>query len=329
MRDVRWQDHEPCFMEVLCAIRSEQANPCDIPFALKECTKNSPYAKREILGVPSYLIAFLEFLFHKAQGPYSPDFEGIAGSIQTFFLNAPALTTLINHNAPDALANMVLNRRGRLKLLISDQVELGTILEWWTRFGLIPVSQKEVFEAILNKPTIRDRIRQGDPLLILRLMDVFPGYTGIINPKGVAREAIVNAAGTITRPPSERRYHQLYAAYKREGRNIRSLIREEEQRILPMQMRRNRFLAYLVKSLHENTCQICSLRGKKTEGPVEVHHIIPLSQQGKDRADNMLVTCTTHHQAIHAGIITIRVEDGSVKIISADGEWTLSPLAKI
>lgn len=322
MRNLRWRDHEPCFDMILNSIREKDENKAyDIISAVDVCTMGDTYAKEFILGVDPSHIAFLEYLFHKAQGPYSSDFEWIAEIIALFFMRAPPLQNLINLNAPDTLANMVLNKRGRLKFLISDQLELGIILNWWIMFGLNLVTSKEVFEAILNKPTYRDRLKQGDPLLMLRLLDVFPDFSDDINPKGVSRETLVNEAGTISHPPSERRYHQVYAAYMQEGRDLKRCIEVEESRILPMQMKRNRFLAYLVKKLHDNRCQICTIRGEDTRGPVDVHHIIPLSQEGKDRADNMLVVCKTHHQAIHAGQITIRLGEEAVHIRGVDENW--------
>lgn len=325
MKPVHWRDCIPCFESLTERIRiGELTAGSDIQAALEACTAKHPGSDDLALGVPSSSIAYLEYLFQKAGGPYSPDFGWIATVIQTFFKSNPDLQRLITLNAPDALANMVLNKRGRLKFLISDQVELGIILEWWERFGLNPVSSREVLDAVLNKSTIRDRIENGDPLLILRLLDVFPEYAGEVNPHRQEREVLIQAAGTITKPPSERRYHHLFIAAQKAGRDIHSLIQEEERRILPMQMKRNRFLAYLVKNLHGNCCQICSAMGEESRGPVEVHHIIPLSLQGKDLAENMVTLCVPHHRAVHAGTIIVKKEDETVTVKSSNRTWSLS-----
>ena len=314
---MHWRDCIPCFDLLTERMRSGDISAgSDIRAAIQLCTAGQAGSDDLTLGVPSSSIAYLEYLFHKAGGPYSPDFGWIAKIIRTFFLSSPDLQQLINLNAADALANMVLNKRGRLKFLISDQVELGIILEWWERFGLMPVSSLDVLNAILNKSTIRDRIDKGDPLLILRLLDVFPECTDEVNPEGYDRETLIHAAGTITRPPSERRYHRLYTRAMRSGLDINLLIREEEKRVLPMQMRRNRYLAYLVKILHGNTCQICSAMGEEGSGSVEVHHIVPLSMNGKDRADNMITVCSRHHKAVHSGELVLEMADGSIRIKS-------------
>lgn len=322
---MRWQDHVNCFETVLNSSKSCEIQPeYGAHIAIKECTKHDPLSEQTILGAPSYSIAFLEFLFHKAQGPYSSDFEWIAEIIRIHFHIYPELQNLINLNAADALANMVLNRRGKLKFLICDQIELGIILEWWVKFGLVPITAKNVFDAILSKPTIQDRLRREDPLLLLRLLDVFPEQSGSINPKNLSKESLIQAARTITHPPSERRYHQIYSAYVKAGGDLLSIIKKEEMRILPMQTRRNRFLAYLVKQYYHNTCQICSATGEDLKKPVEVHHIIPLSKQGEDCAHNMIVTCIPHHRAIHDGIISLSTVKDTILINTPEKSYYIT-----
>ncbi len=324
MRRIPWRQFQQCFDAIAsrmsCGGLSDGAA---IQQALVMCTAGHPYAAECVLGVPCSSIAFLEYLFHRAGGPYSPEFEWIAPVIQIFLVNSPDISRLLNLNAPDALANMVLNKRGRLKFLISDQCELEIILLWWERFGLSPVTSRMVFDAVMSKPTIRERIKNGDPLLILRLLDVFPQWAGEVNPKGFSREVLLHAAGSITRPPSERRYHQVYVDALKKGRDIHSLIKEEERRTLPMQMRRNRYLAYLVRTLHGNVCQICAAMGLSTTGPVHVHHIVPLSFGGPDRAANMIVLCPLHHQSVHEGKISIIHKENQVFVSCGEHTFLL------
>ncbi|PKL58921.1 MAG: hypothetical protein CVV33_10000, partial [Methanomicrobiales archaeon HGW-Methanomicrobiales-4] len=85
------------------------------------------------------------------------------------------------------------------------------------------------------------------------------------------------------------------------------MIKDEERRILPIQVKRNMFLGFLVKQLHHEMCQICNLPGQTLSDPViTVHHIVPLSEGGVDAAENMLIVCRLHHQAIHVGEIQVR-----------------------
>lgn len=324
MQGVNWRRYQECFEEIADDMQSGSiTSPQVLTDALGECTARDPAASRSFLGVSSSLIAYLEYLFWRADGPYFHGFIDCALLIQTLFSWFPDLRSLIDYNAPDALGNMILNRRGRLKFSIADQAELGYILDWWDRFHLLPVTPREVLDAILKKSTIRDRIQQGDPRLILRLIDVFPEFEEEINPKNIPREDLILSAGLVTPPPSERRYRRILEQYLDSGGDIRSLIGEEERRILPMQMKRNRFLAFLVRQEQKNTCQICKVRGEVSRGPVAVHHIIPLSHQGKDQADNMLVTCAPHHAAIHAGEIVLTIRNGNLLVRCTDGEWEI------
>ncbi|WP_373839310.1 HNH endonuclease [Methanospirillum sp.] len=325
MKSMHWRDFHRCFDAVAKKIRADDIKgDAEIQGALDGCTAGHILSDKDVLRVPANLVSFLEYLFHQAEGPYSPDFEWNAEVIRILFTSFPGLQNLINLNAADALANMVLNKRGRLKFLVSDQAELLIILEWWRRFGLIQLSSREVFDALIEKPTIKDRIESGDPLLIIRLLDVFPDYDKEVNPKGYDYETLMQAAGAVTGPPSERRYHRLYTTALKSGKDIYSLICEEERRILPMQMRRNRFLAYLVKNLHDNTCQVCSAMGEMTNGPVEVHHIVPLSMNGRDKAENMLTICPRHHRAVHAGEIILDKTNENIKISYSGETWTIS-----
>lgn len=324
MKGLNWRRYQECFERLADGMQSGSiSGPQAFNDELTGCTDGDPASSQSFLGVSSSLIAYLEYLFWKADGPYYPGFERYALLIQTLFSWFGDLRSLIDHNAPDALGNMVLNRRGRLKFSIADQAELGYILDWWGRFQLLPVTPRQVLDAILQKPTIRDRIMQGDPRLILRLIDVFPEFVGELNPENIPREELTVSSGSITPPPSERRYRRILEQYLDAGGDIRSIIREEERRDLPMQMRRNRFLAYLVRQEQKNTCQICKVRGEIPRGPVAVHHIVPLSLKGKDRADNMLVTCAPHHAAIHAGEIVLTIRNRSLLVRCSDGEWEI------
>ena len=327
MKGLRWQSYVPCFKVISEKILSGKiSSEVSLNLALTGCTSDSPVTETLILGVERSLISYLEFLFHEAQGPYSPAFSESAEIISRVFLFSPELRALINLNAAGTLANMVLNRRGRLKFLIADQLELAVVLQWWERSGLSPVSEREVFKAVISKPTISDRIAQNNPGLILRLIDVFPEFSEEFNPDGIRREYLIEQLSSVSLSPlpSERRYRQIYELYMKAGRDIQSIIRDEEKRIVPMQMKRNRFLAYLMKKLHQDTCQICSAKGEISSDRKEVHHIIPLSLNGRDAADNLIVLCSAHHKAVHAGEINLTITaDELIHVGSHEEEWDI------
>lgn len=277
------------------------------------------------VGVPSYLVAFLEFLFFRAEGPYSPGFTKYACIITVLFASSEELRSLIDRNAADALGNMVLNRRGRLKFTIADRLELDLILQWWSRFGLSPVTRREIFETILHKTTVPRRIAEQDPGLIIRLSEVFPEYLDEFWPYDLSREELEMRLGSSAPPPSHRRYRQIYEQMMSQESRLEHIIVQEELRILPIQVKRNSFLAFLVKQLHEETCQICRAGlAAPYATPVTVHHIIPLSQGGDDTASNMIVVCSLHHQAIHRGTIVVRMGE-LMEIRSQEGLFFVQP----
>ncbi|GHO73280.1 hypothetical protein KSD_10510 [Ktedonobacter sp. SOSP1-85] len=52
------------------------------------------------------------------------------------------------------------------------------------------------------------------------------------------------------------------------------------------------------------TCQHC--RGKSKDQRLEVHHIVFRSQHGSDEESNLLTLCKTCHEALHAGMMTLK-----------------------
>ncbi|MFH0966192.1 MAG: HNH endonuclease [Methanobacteriota archaeon] len=292
---------------------------------LRKICQNDPAVHLTFLGTESYLVAFLEFLFFRAEGPYSPGFIAYAECIRLVFTSSESLCILLDHNAADAIGNMVLNKRGKLKFAIADHLELMIILDWWVIFGLRPISQRQVFEAIIRKSTISNRIATHDPGLILRLLEVFPVYLSEFCPADLTHEEIAQRQSDVSPLPSQRRYRRLYEEMISDGQDLSMMIKEEEQRILPMEIKRNTLLGFLVKQLHHETCQICNLCGHTDKDPImTVHHIIPLSEGGVDVAKNMLVVCRHHHQAIHTGEIQVRL-DTLIEIRSPDRIFHIEP----
>jgi hypothetical protein len=314
MSGLNWRNYQNEFdhltEEIRFGLTSDNTEILDIPAALIKICGDDPAVQITFLGVESYLVSFLEFLFFKAEGPYSPQFIPCAQVIRALFTSSDALVRLINHNAPDALANMVLQKRGKLKFAIADSLELSFILQWWSRFGLNSVSRREIYEAIHNKQTISHRLANHDPGLILRLLEVFPEYQHEFCPENLSFDDLVQNQDKIVPLPSHKRYRSLYTHMINQGETIYSVIAQEEMRILPIQVRRNTFLSFLVKQLHEERCQICkALFSPPGSTLVTVHHIIPLSEGGQDIASNMLVVCSNHHHAIHSGMIEIKPGD--------------------
>lgn len=69
-------------------------------------------------------------------------------------------------------------------------------------------------------------------------------------------------------------------------------------------------------------CQICGLTFLMDNGNYycEAHHLIPISEDGSQGAENVIILCGNHHRMFHYAKdnISIREENGE-KIISIDG----------
>jgi hypothetical protein len=280
---------------------------------LQEICYDDPAVDLMILGVESPLIAFLEYLFSRAEGPYSPRFLLYSSLITMVYRISPPLCCLLNLNAADTIGNMILNKRGRLKFSIADHLELILLLDWWSISGLKQVAEHDILDAILHKVTISHRIASHDPELLIRLVEVFPSYQLNFFPPDITWADLLSSRQITTPLPSHRRYHHLYTRLLDQGKDLQQMIREEERRVLPMQTRRNTFLAFLVRQLHEGQCLLCALIGapphQVQDSQITVHHIIPLSEGGTDTARNMLVVCKPHHMAIHGGQIQVSLTD--------------------
>lgn len=59
-----------------------------------------------------------------------------------------------------------------------------------------------------------------------------------------------------------------------------------------------------VRARSEGRCEWCKIPGFKTANGdlyIETHHIIPLSEGGRDRDDNVVALCPQHHREAHYG----------------------------
>ncbi|WP_435334760.1 HNH endonuclease [Haloarchaeobius sp. TZWWS8] len=70
---------------------------------------------------------------------------------------------------------------------------------------------------------------------------------------------------------------------------------------------RNEALVRQVKRMHDHNCQICG--EKRLQGPEdgysEVHHLMPLGEDGPDIPENVVVVCPNHHVDFENGMISI------------------------
>ena len=62
-------------------------------------------------------------------------------------------------------------------------------------------------------------------------------------------------------------------------------------------------IKHYVLSRDNYTCQYC--KGKSKDHKLHVHHIISRRNGGSNRPNNLITLCKTHHDSLHAGLITL------------------------
>jgi hypothetical protein len=64
----------------------------------------------------------------------------------------------------------------------------------------------------------------------------------------------------------------------------------------------------------------CRVPGCRHATFLDVHHIVPRSQGGRNEADNLLTLCGAHHRAVHCGHLRIaKAENGAIAFSHGDG----------
>lgn len=278
---------------------------------LDELFNNLEWHETEkVKGVEPIVIRFLEFCFFVSGSVNSPNIKDTIDVVRKLVEWYPQLKRLIDETAADAIGNIVLEARGRLNFRLNDAQELDKLLEIWKEMGFEAVKKEEVFLAIINKPTIQQKILQGNVKIKLLLHKFFP--------------ELAKAFPLLKIDPEEIEEYELFRELQKhrytseELANLEELIQRENS-FSHFYIERNYRLAFLLKKKHNFQCQICkalsSLSGKENEakqneslnqnGQIEAHHVLPLEEGGEDVSSNIVILCSAHHQAIHSGEITI------------------------
>jgi hypothetical protein len=309
---VNWRPHE-AELQILSDDLIEGRVSYD---AIKERLASIFGPAKKILGVDARLRAFLEFLFMKSQGPYSPYFMKYSHIILMIIRRSSPLRQNLNEFGAHTIGNMILDGRGHWKFVISDFNELSSILEFWLQCGLHPPTPRSVFDAILDKNEIRFRIERLDGAVLIRLANIFPMFKDEFFPPDVD----FNCLRRKEPEPFKKYYLDIIQDYYSQGKSIDDIIERENQRSGETLVYRNQFLTFLVKTRHNFRCQIC-VAGDPATNPssIEVHHIIPLADRGKDHSGNMIVTCDYHHKEIHDGKIILKKENEDTIAIRSNG----------
>lgn len=315
MTTIRWKEKEDELLD-LAIIFQEQENLSNQLFR-ESLEIVFPQAKI-IKGVDERSIAFLEFCFFRAIGPYSSKFKFYVILMRKIFQINILLRRLINSTAAASIANMVLGGVGGFKFKIVDYYELKTVLNSWESMGLKPLSERAILEAVLNKRGIREEIESENLLLLAKLKSVFPIFkTDFLRPDLNLSDALFTHF--------RKRFEVILSAYQEKGLELLEMIIEENARDLPVGVKRNNLLAYLIKKKHNFQCQICTLVQSRPiiNQKVQAHHITLLSQGGEDRSENIIILCRKHHEDAHSENLNI-ISSDSLQIRYAGREYSIN-----
>lgn len=262
-----------------------------------------------LFGADRRVRKLLEYCFYIAEGPYNPDFSRLKPAITKILLLHPPVRKLLTSSGDHAIANMVLGKRGRLKISILDRYELKKILYFWADVGLGTLSEQEVFEAVISKKSVKKILENEQDssylTLVTRLKLVFPHYIrSVISNQYDIEEEIFNL--------TKRRF-AFVDTLLAQGIKIEDLI-EKENNNFELRRKRNYYLAFLVKKKHQFACQFCRRLGKINRYRIETHHIVPLYKGGDDQSENMIILCKKHHRLADKGKIRIELHNTNVFI---------------
>jgi len=251
------------------------------------------------LGADIRIIVFIEYCFFKAGGPYSQKFKYYSKIVSKVLRLSPEWLKMLNKTADAAIANMVLNVRGKLKFKISDKYELRLVLDMWKKMGLKPRSIESVFNAVMHKWSVVADLTEKNIYLLALLKQVFPLYEECYLPNQMDLSKAIYEH-------QRKRFDSLITEYKNQNLSLNEMIQRENSRIMPTGIKRNNFLSYLLKNKHKFRCQMCRLIKSSSKSRFfESHHIVPIEQGGVDHSSNMIVLCKKHHSEAHSGSLEI------------------------
>jgi hypothetical protein len=293
-----WKDKERKLITL--ANRLQKQTSINKEYLRNSLVKIFPETK-DIMGVDARYIAFLEFCFYRANGPYSMKFKFYVILIRKIFKVYPPALRLINSTGASAIANMALGGQGGFKFEIADQFEFEVVLKYWRIMGLKRQTSKSVFNALMRKNRIKVKIKDQDLFLLARLKEIFPTFKYKFIKQGLdLNQALYEHF--------KERFESIIQEYEKKGLSLQEMIDRENKRELPVGVKRNNLLAFLVKKIHNFECQVCNLLDSKQYMLYEIqaHHIKFLSQEGLDHSKNMIILCEKHHDDAHSGKLTFQ-----------------------
>jgi 5-methylcytosine-specific restriction enzyme A len=69
----------------------------------------------------------------------------------------------------------------------------------------------------------------------------------------------------------------------------------------------------------QGRCELCGTRGFTMSNGrlyIEVHHVIPLSEQGPDKVENVVALCPSHHREAHHGVEALTIQNKLIEYLA-------------
>lgn len=99
-----------------------------------------------------------------------------------------------------------------------------------------------------------------------------------------------------------------------------------EERLINL-VKRYRKIVSMVKKKCKYKCQICGHNFLMDNGRYycEAHHLVPISEDGSQGSENVIILCANHHRMFHyaKNVITLKEDNGEKKIIINDTEYKI------
>ncbi len=94
----------------------------------------------------------------------------------------------------------------------------------------------------------------------------------------------------------------------------------KQQYYRKQQITKNYSTKTLQRILGHLSCEICGWN----DSTRDIHHILPVSQGGKNTLDNVIVLCPNHHRMIHNNLVSKEIVETTLKLrLSLHPEFTL------
>lgn len=101
-------------------------------------------------------------------------------------------------------------------------------------------------------------------------------------------------------------------------------LKNEREEIIIQRIKRYQDIVLKIKNKYNNCCQFedCGFTFKKNNGIFysEAHHLIPLSQEGSQNENNIVIVCPNHHRMLHYAQVEINDKENNKRLIKINGK---------